>query len=82
MEILFISRMTIWSVFQNPVTNIDCVSERSCKSGSKLWQLSTWSVMAFLKYIQVLTSAENSLTGRAYIGEVLIQTEIHQLRNK
>ena len=36
--------------------------------GPKLWQPSTCS--AFHKYIQV---AENSMTGRAYMGEVLIQ---------
>ena len=45
--------------------------------GSKLWQLSTCSVIALLKYIQVFTS---SMTGRAYTGEVLIQilAEIHE----
>ena len=35
--------------------------------GSKLWQLSACSVIAFLKYIQVFTSAENSMAGRAYV---------------
>ena len=43
--------------------------------GSKLWQLSACSVIAFLKYIQVkcLLQAENSMTGRGWMGEVLIQ---------
>ena len=43
--------------------------------GSKLWQQSTCSVIAFHKYIQVsnLLQAENSMTIRAYTGEVLIQ---------
>ena len=37
--------------------------------------VSTCSVIAFLKYIQVfnLLQTDNSMTGRAYIGEVLIQ---------
>ena len=51
--------------------NIDCVSESLCKSfegGSKLWQPSTCSTIAFLK---CLFQAENSMTGRAYMGEVL-----------
>ena len=38
--------------------------------GSKLWQLSACSVIIFLK---CLLQAENSKTGRAYMGEVLIQ---------
>ena len=41
--------------------------------GCKLWQLSTCSVVAFHKYIQVFFQAESSMTGRAYMGEVLTQ---------
>ena len=43
--------------------------------GSKLWQLSTCSVITIHTYIQVLLQAGNSMTGRAHIGEgeVLIQ---------
>ena len=40
---------------------------------SKLWQLSTCSVVAIHKKIPVFFQAENSMTGRAYLGEVLIQ---------
>ena len=40
--------------------------------GSKLWQLLACSVMAFPKY-KFLLEAENSMTGRAYMGEVLTQ---------
>ena len=36
--------------------------------GSKLWQLSVCSVIAFLKYIKM---AENSMTDRACMGEVM-----------
>ena len=31
------------------------------------------SVITFHNYIQVFTSTENSMTGRAHMGEVLIQ---------
>ena len=44
---------------------------------SKLWQLSACS--AFLKYIQVLFQAENSITGRGYMVEVLIQVWLKNL---
>ena len=40
--------------------------------GSELWKLSTCSVKVSLKYIEVFY-AESCLSGRAYIGEVLIQ---------
>ena len=39
----------------------------------KLWQLSSCSVIAFHKYIQMFLLAENSMTGRAYMREVLAQ---------
>ena len=55
---------------------IHCVSGSLCK-GSKLWQLSTCSVIALLKYIQVF---ENSMTGRAYIGEVLIHIWLKSMK--
>ena len=45
--------------------------------GSKLWQLLACSVMAFFKYIQV---AENSMTGRAYTGEVLTQVWLKSVK--
>ena len=45
--------------------------------GSKLWQLLACSVIAFLKYIQV---SENSMTGRAYIGEVLTQVWLKSIK--
>ena len=49
--------------------------------GSKLWQLSTCSVIAFLKYIQVFTyQAESSMTDRAYIEEVLIQIWLKSMK--
>ena len=43
--------------------------------GSKLWQLSTCSVIVFLKQFELFISqqAKNSMKGRAYMGEVLIQ---------
>ena len=44
-----------------------CIPSR----GSKLWQLSVYSVVAFHKHIQVFTSG--IMKGRAYIAEVLIQ---------
>ena len=45
--------------------NISCANHTK---GSKLWQLSTYTVVAFHKYIQVFISG---WTGRAYMGEVL-----------
>ena len=42
---------------------------------SKLWQLSTCSVIAFLK-----NQAENSVTGRAYMGEVLIEIWLESMK--
>ena len=35
--------------------------------------MSTINIIAFHKYIQVFLQAENNMTGKAYIGEVLIQ---------
>ena len=51
--------------------------------GSKLWQSLACSVIAFLKYIQVfkcLLQAENSMTGRAYMGEVLTQVWLKSVK--
>ena len=39
------------------------------------------NVMSFLKYIQVLIlQAENSMTGRVYMGEVLIQVWLKSIK--
>ena len=55
--------------------------------GSKLWQLSAFRVIAFLKYIQAfkyLLLAENtcSMTDRAYMGEVMTQVWLQSIRNE
>ena len=38
--------------------------------------------MAFLKYIHCLLQAENTMTGRAYIGEVLTQVWLKSVRTE
>ena len=45
--------------------------------GSKLWQLSACSEMAFFK---CLLQAENSMTGRACMGEVLTQVWLKSVK--
>ena len=51
---------------------MDCVSESLCKSfaGGPIWQLSACGVIAFIKF-KYLLQAENGMTGRACMGEVL-----------
>ena len=49
--------------------------------GSKLWQLLACSVIASLKYIQLfILQAENSMTGRAYMGEALVQVWLKSIK--
>ena len=50
--------------------------------GSKLWQLSTCSVIALPKYIHVCTllQTENSMTGGTYMGAVLIQIWLKSMK--
>ena len=52
--------------------------------GSKLWQLSTCNVTAFLKYIQVFLQGENSMTGSAYMDTSLVKihSEMSELLDK
>ena len=45
---------------------------------SKLWQLSACNVMVLT--FQCLLQAENSLTGRAYMGEVLTQVWLKSVK--
>ena len=47
--------------------------------GSKLWQKSTCNVITFHKHIQVCSLGENSMTGRAYMGELLNQVWLELL---
>ena len=47
--------------------------------GSKLWQLSAYSVIAFLKYLCLLQT-ENSMTGRAYMREALVQVWLKSIK--
>ena len=63
--------------------NTDCVSGSLYVNhllGSKLWQLSTSSVVAFCKYIQVVFQADSSMTGRTYMGEVLTQVWLKSIK--
>ena len=45
--------------------------------GSKLWQLSACSVMAFSNTFMYLFQDENNMTSRAYMGEVLTQKRMN-----
>ena len=44
-----------------------------CIKESKLWQLSICSVIYFTDTFKCFLQAENSMTGRAYMGEVMIK---------
>ena len=48
--------------------------------GSKLWQLLACSAMAFWNTFKFLLQAENSMTGRAYMGEVLTQVWLKSVK--
>ena len=50
--------------------------------GSKLWKLTTCSVIAFLNAFKYLLQADNSMTDRAYMGEVLIQIWLKCIKNE
>ena len=75
---LFSINITLWKHIQSDTSiYIDCVSEYANHMKEVQLMVSTCSVIAFL---ECLLQPENRVTGRAYMGEVLIQDWLKSIK--